>query len=117
MEHLFVPYDIAKLAQENNFDEDCLAHYTLFGRQLNVRQTGSTYQGVILAPLYQQIVDWFRKEYDIFIGQDINYLDEDRNEICFMYDNKIGQGYIYNKDYYKAFNEIIEEAFKLIKKQ
>lgn len=65
MKHLFVPYELAVKLKEKGYKEYCLAHYTLVGRLLIVRQTGSTYQGVILAPLYQQIIDWFSEEHNI----------------------------------------------------
>lgn len=81
MKHLFVPLPIAKLLIEKGFNEPCLAFYdyeselTIFEqhpetnitsyRNSEVRQEGNT-----LAPLNQQAIEWFAKEFKIYISID-----------------------------------------------
>lgn len=83
MKHLFVDYDTALLLKEKGFDEECLvaykttpthlikkygekmiiAHGNPFGYDIG-RIFNSTLKQMIAAPLYQQITDWFRDEYN-----------------------------------------------------
>lgn len=79
----FVTYEIASKLKELGFNEKCLAyHFTLNGRvwefalkeeydtmdeELNI---GSKF--TILAPLWQQVIDWFEKKYDTHIVITVN---------------------------------------------
>lgn len=68
MKHLFVPYEIAKQLKEKNFDDDCIAGYSvdeshtiefLFKvSQVPIRKNSQMLY--VLAPSYQQVLDWFR---------------------------------------------------------
>lgn len=75
------------------------------------------------APLYQQLIDWFREEHALFISIDTNAFGYrwyhnnipdpstwgiDRRKNC--HDPNID----YSKYYYEALNKALEEAFKLI---
>src|ERR1700685_3650872 len=104
MKHLFVPYELAKLAKEKGFDELCIAYWNgeepyVLGREysqpvkdcfkyrntylslkdndivipneeewIDTPDTIRKKRGVIVsAPLYQQLVDWFREKHELHI--------------------------------------------------
>ncbi len=63
MEHLFIPYNLAKLAKQKGFEEPCFAYYEDWGDKicnLGVFDNQSNNSDEALAPLYQQIIDWCR---------------------------------------------------------
>lgn len=77
MKDLFIPYELALLAKEKGFDEPCIKGYNQDGKitlgyYMEDRNSDARYtenKGHATAPLYQQIVDWFR-EYEIKIIED-----------------------------------------------
>jgi len=113
MKHLFLPYELAVIAKEKGFNEPCLGAFT------NKTDMVSGYckkapKGFLLAPLYQQIVDWFRLNHKIDI-QIITCIANNMIAYAFLIkaeglDKRIGNV----MGYYFAFNAGIEEAFKLI---
>jgi len=129
MKHLFVPYELALLAKEKGFNEPCLAAY----RPEDNNELKSYEQGdlmdlkgfkpsdfnsefLVSAPLYQQLVDWFREkgiyisiecDYDISGGYNRGYTPC-VNGIHHFYE---GDCFI---EYYNALSIGITEAFKLI---
>lgn len=117
MKHLFVSYQVAKQLKEKGFDEPCLACYA-YGSEDNLimaKKDNACDMGYTAAPLYQQIVDWFRKKHNmvIHVKQDWN------NGIMLGYEGIIDkeEGYIdvgSFEDYYEALDKVIEEALKLI---
>ncbi len=140
---LFIPYKIALLAKEKGFDKPCLACYAkratgenylhianigedeLFGLEnINMDDKHEMYVCKIdsecsLAPLYQQLVDWFRNEHKIIIhiirdggwfitfGHTIENEDEEGAE-------ELENMRFYKDDYYEVYDKVLEEAFKLI---
>ena len=87
----------------------------------NDRTTGELYilSNSVSAPLYQQVVDWFREKHriELMVKSRIN------GEIdIYLYSvNKFGDSSSYRYDksyvkysYYEALNQAIEEALKLI---
>lgn len=128
MKELFLPYELAVIAKEKGFRELCFALVT----EKNViqfldtsdfeeldfdnRVTSINDTPCVPAPLYQQIVDWFRVEKLISVEVSWNahtriwqgVVQDIRNPIN-TYDD-YGAG----KEYYHAFNTAITEAFKLI---
>jgi len=138
MKHLFVPYELALLAKEKGFDDECLAwYYKLKERpELNSFQlfekdyfldksiicTNSSFGNgyMITAPLYQQLIDWFLMKHDMWIEIllfDRGFLEE--NKFCF-------QWRVYNKSEewftsadecktpIETMNLAFKKAFKLI---
>lgn len=133
MKHLFVPYELALLAKRKEFNEPCLGFYQKTHNEfelcladiynpherefINSEWLSRSFSDCA-APLYQQIVDWFREEKGILI------------EITHLLFNKTNTKYqfeIYSKEhdlrmygsyvhafYNEALNKAIEEAFKLI---
>lgn len=119
MKHLFVPYEIALLAKKNGFNEGCL---TCFFNQNIQRLFGSDYvnedfeddDSRVTAPIYQQLIDWFRIEHDILIWVETATYVNMFNYRYYIetYDNK-AEGMKTN-NYYKALNDAIKKAFKMI---
>lgn len=100
MKHLFVPYNLALLAKEKGFDEPCfgiwmergIKHDVIYVAKQDDAWMAQQNDG-ILAPLYQQIIDFLNK-----IGK------EQHLDIYLTYDGL--NNHLLDKD--------IEEAFKLI---
>lgn len=70
MKHLFVPYELALLAKEKGFNEECLGWWwkdnggKLFLNTNNAFGADADRDMFLSnAPLYQQLVDWFRKKH------------------------------------------------------
>lgn len=144
MKHLFIPYELAIIAKEKRFDEPCFATYYKNNQELHglvlrdIEDTSANcldyhwenknvHESVICAPLYQQIVDWFREKHKIefYILSTIRFekkryyysaihikTDSNEKEVASMnIITSIEDTFI---DFYLAFNKAIEEAFKLI---
>lgn len=80
MKEQFVPYEIALKLSEKGFDWHCLAVYMNgefqiprgFGMAIVTTEHVDILKGkAILAPLWQQVIDWFREKHfiDIMIRQ------------------------------------------------
>lgn len=90
MNKLFVPYELALLAKEKGFNNPCLALYSKFGvyenqeqpiyKQIPNQKEAKEYFGGVTAPLYQQLVDWFREKHEIHIYITPSYFGEDSLE-------------------------------------
>jgi len=92
----FVPYEIAEQLNKLGFDEPCIAYYTYTTQKLCTSsardgyspsngdivtvQLKDLYKDYILAPLWQEVFDWFR----IKIGV-IGIIDYDEIDGQFMY--------------------------------
>lgn len=124
MQHLFIPFELAMKAKEKNFTEKCFGYYNNITKEISIIQYARYHQNEEFkvfpsAPLYQQIIDWFRKQkilIEIFPIDDWNSWSykisaEDAMAPFFVavqYDVEFD-------DYTKAMNEAISEAFELIK--
>jgi len=75
MKHLFVPYELALKLKEKGFDEECFGNYDCWSKKEPARLMTNIYpyflgqeyakrfdKTCILAPLYQQVIDWFREK-------------------------------------------------------
>jgi len=150
MESLFVSYELALLAKEKGFDEPCFAawfKYTilndkkieltkpkdsiygenfLFKNSLEIfidnSISGKGDGAKCSAPLYQQLVDWFREKHKLYIEVSwITTNDEINHKVNFWY--MITKEDVLEFDlespkefdsYYEALNKALTEAFKLI---
>ena len=69
MKEQFCNYEISLKLKELGFNEYCLTSYkpdkTLFKIWYNESVEGKT---ICSAPLYQQIIDWFREEYKLHLS-------------------------------------------------
>lgn len=132
---LFVPYDISLKLQEMGFDENCMAYYKHGSYKNNNGEFGYLQIPVcnsdnddstkfITAPLYQQVIDWFEDKHRIYIETSMYVVDKGEYDGCYAFKSiiKDTENYkekmIFEKDgfpnRYKALNESIEHALKLI---
>lgn len=120
MKYLFVPYEIAIVAKSQGFNEPCLAYYERQQLSNIVEYSNSKLRqenlinGQCLAPIYQQLIDWFRDKHNLHI--EVFHQLRPANNV--VYGIKIGSntGGIQDgfNNYYEALNKALEEAFKLI---
>lgn len=116
MKNLFIPYKLAVMAKEKGFDEPCFAchigtnDFTISVAYSNSELVGSNYTA---APLYQQIVDWFREKHMIIIGNPSKLMGGYFMSTVSLVD-QLPQSKPNSQEYYKCFNKALEEAFKLI---
>jgi hypothetical protein len=123
MDKLFALPHLAKLAEENDFDEECMAYFTLVTEKLcyavsNVKKQ-DVYKDYTLAPLWQQLVDWFREKHGIHIELDWG-LGWGYGFIPVGTSAKLPNTYKEGTpqwSYYEALTKALEEAFELIKKK
>lgn len=126
MKHLFVSYDLALRAKEKGFNEPCFRYYNkdteestgierwmsnnLYSPFVNTSESGN-----VAAPLYQQLIDWFREEHEmeIYCVKQIEEEDEYGAILGWKGVEDYHDKYC-EKDYYSALNRAISEAFKLI---
>lgn len=127
MKNLFIPYELAVIAKEKGFNENCLGWYNyksleIFGED-SVLDIYAGDDNRPLAPLYQQIVDWLRDKHNTWI--DIAPLEVSAGETtgyryCYSAINlntdmdAIDDSPLGYLTYYEALAKAIKEAFKLI---
>lgn len=132
MKELFVPYELALLAREKKCFINGLGYYydngqfefdPVFFDRPNLILEGDDPTFVCFAPLYQQLIDWFREKHGIAVF--INHwnknfeltFDGKEWEACVdIIERQPGKlNYCESfKNYYEALTKAIEEAFKLI---
>lgn len=129
MKQLFIPYELAVIAKEKGFPNNsgsCLAAWEV-NDDMEFLHFGSHPIGLLKAPLYQQIVDWFREKHNILITL---LPDKEEGKLCYHTIIDTNTDYSYSLirrmardkserlevsfNYYKALNKAIEESFKLI---
>lgn len=128
MNKLFIPYELAVIAKEKGFNEPCFAFYDNMGDVcLEIKQPYEKIIGIrnghltneVSAPIYSQIIDWFREKHKIHIRV---LMIDDWDSWIFRIDTDGGMTpiieLIWNgkeyESYYEALNKAILEAFKLI---
>lgn len=117
MKHLFIPYELAVIAKEKGFDETCLGYYDSKFKELNIvgKYPYDTAPIHVIAPTFQQIIDWFRECKKIYIQLQHWGLMKKNNPYYFILTTRYEEisGNMSNS-YYEAMIEAITEAFKLI---
>lgn len=138
MKKLFLPYELAVTAKEKGFDEPCFGQYLtkksnnpgkLYAAEVTClineeyqkdgypdffQVNNSGFESVpqyCAAPLYQQIVDWFREKHGIIVYAFSVTVITHKAKIEGIKGEWMGKD---GGDYYEALTEAIEEAFKLI---
>lgn len=123
MEKLFLNKDLSLLAKEKGFDEPCFAFYDSDG--FNYIQcspengmVSNKYHHNLAAPLYQQIIDWFKEKHGLYIRltpltncwhykiYKLKAINNPEEEIKAYSD--------FTDEYQQGLDKAIEEAFKLI---
>ena len=121
MKDLFVPYDIALIAKNNNFNGECLTYFLNENLQ-RIDGFGITNDlfdeddSRIVAPLYQQLVDWFRIKHKIIIWiETATYVTTFNFRFYIETDDDKVEG-MKSNDYYELYNDALKEAFNLIQR-
>lgn len=144
MEKLFVPYQLAKQLKEKGFNEFCLAKWMLdikgdiiphfrfnyekegLWAQHNSKDTsglnGNNGKDFLWsAPMYQQVLDWFREKHnlhiEVYIGSDDKKIwwNVSLCKVRLGFDHDpINEESIGGDTYYESLNKTIEETLKLI---
>lgn len=130
MNHLFVTYELSLLAKEKGFDEPCLGYYDNAENDVWITITPPYYavkKHVYLAPLYQQLVDWFREKHKLHLdvtfrevkgnivsGINSVYFDIEIYMLSGGDAHKIYKFSEYSDNYYETLTKAIEQAFLLI---
>lgn len=145
LKYLFVPYELSVKLKEKGFNDDCFGYYSgdnPYGElpnKLNIikckqQESIDDLAGRCLAPIYQQITNWLRENYDLIVSVDIDGIYEKGDDTdTFFFEFKINEQWKEGKDwydykygfkhiavkrkfktYYEAQNKAIEEALKLI---
>jgi len=130
MKELFIPYELALLAKLKGFDKKCFGFFKHENNQLRVESTNdSIARAYVIAPIYQQITDWFRDIHGIHVNADL-LPNVKKYRATFVPLSFTPKSFTSHKEYYKerekfstinkfddyyeALNEAIKEAFKLI---
>ncbi len=119
MNHLFVPYRIAKSLKKKGFKDKCFMWQLSGPGQPTDDNIFRQYVGedsFVDLPIHQQVIDWFRVKHKIFFTYDITTNDHvfcigDWKRLTGKDDELITSE---DNDYYTALNGAIEEALKLI---
>ena len=114
MKDQFVTYEIALALKELGFSTPCFSAYTENGNLMDIGNyfnddiigelEGHSYYISCLAPLWQQVIDWFRDEHDIVIEiARQKYFDTYANSyayevVCKVYKNKELEGSVVIRD-------------------
>lgn len=131
MKHLFVSYELGLILKEKGFNEPCIGYWWdkewLENNDNKVKEVfnfciASKHNELpsrVSAPLYQQVVDWFREKHNLHIeinSMGFGYVGTHNNTpkpiSSWSEDKRLFTEPF--EDYYDALNKSIEEAIKLI---
>lgn len=146
MKEQFVPYEIALKLKELGFDELCFAHYVngdlitktailksstmQYYQQNNINPSNQYKDKKCTAPLWQQVIDWFREKHNIHIEIELTdntmqfyyqyCIVDSKNRECHDEDmiDQATRIYNYNEKFntfYEAREQAILKAIELIK--
>lgn len=122
-QELFVPYNIAVLLKEKGFNEffnigKLTSLYDKDGVHTQYQNYGVMYSGVskgyISAPLYTQVIYWFRMTHKIHIGTTISSRELYRYEVSHWKQLKQESCKQWNQYTFTKLDKAIEKALKLI---
>lgn len=132
MNEQFVKYPIAKSLRDINFDEDCIAGYSIdeshkldfLFRTSQVPIRKNSQMLYLMVPTYQQVTDWFREKHNIRIYEVMTVMG---NGFCFktnQRDHPTSNGttilidtYVktsFADTYYDCYEKAIIEGIKLV---
>ena len=115
MKEQFVTYEIALKLKELGFDEQCLMYFDK--EELNYcphwfNNSSLIPNGDISAPLWQQVIDWFREKHDITIDIAKIYNGTDNYHFALNLEWEYFEG-----TYYEAREQAILKAIELCQKK
>jgi hypothetical protein len=119
---MFIPYEITEELKKRGFDEPCLALYGgKYGNEIITSggtamfKSTHVYYKKAAAPLWQQVIDWFREKHKIWIQVNMIYDEANITYVArIIWANSIIE-LESNLDYYKAMEIAINRTLKLIK--
>lgn len=137
MKKQFATYEIALKLKELGFNEECLGYYHVNegytkGYAFCYSENTRTSDCSVLAPLWQQVIDWLRDKHDIVIEiTRQKYFDTYANSyayevVCKVYKNKELEGSVVIRDnknnyifysYEEAREQAILKAIELCKQK
>ena len=113
MKKQFVTYEVALKLKELGFDEECLGYFGI-QNELKIEISYNSdpnliRRNFISAPLWQQVIDWFREKHNIYIYIKPVFDNLDKSEM-YQWEMKIkNRVFIKNGDY-KDFYETREQG-------
>jgi hypothetical protein len=128
MKDQFVPYEIAVKLKEKGFDEPCLGFYydegkfsfwnwTVFNEYPHLtKNTAMIMTDYISAPLWQQVIDWFREKHNLIMWVEARYGFK-KKYFWFIHFDVLIKDDIFDlhiETYEEARQEAIEHALTLI---
>lgn len=122
MKHLFVSYEMANQLKDKGFDQiDCFGSWHIETKQINqVMPRWASNSEFMIAPLYQQVVDWLREKHNLHIiitslnDHEIYGKDKWEYDITNINSTAFHSNQLEFNFYYEALTKAIEEAIKLI---
>lgn len=109
MKKQFVTYEIALKLKELCFNEMCIATYDE-NREFNLQDFEQNYETfplhILAAPLWQQVIDWFRDKYSLYITITSQSQESWQWHIQFPHDSL---DKFWEEDY-TSYEEALEEA-------
>lgn len=124
MEKQFVTYEIASQLKELGFNEECLGYFKLNEMENHYHISILMYNKLsseILAPLWQQIIEWLGEKYDIKIQIEpthacynigiYKYYEDEDNNLELPTDGLNFKDFL---DYYECREQAILKAIEII---
>ena len=121
MKEQFVPYEQALALKELGFDEECFGYYYLdSNNKSGLTQPQSSFKRwytgkEVLAPLWQQAFDWFRKEHKLCFTMFPNRENKWTCNITTVNKNYNLVDSCYGKSYEEAQLACLEKLIEIIK--
>ena len=115
MKEQFCSYEISLKLKELGFNEDCFGWYTSYASArlannnkpfLGNYNPNTDYKFGCFAPLYQQIIDWFREKHGIWIFVDLTYDFSSYSPRIY----KKGKTFSFHDNEYSSYYEAREQA-------
>lgn len=122
LKNLFVPYELALKLKEKGFNKPCLGYHNIaygddsLGFSRGSGHLNSKDKIFPSAPIYQQVVDWFREKHEIelWVSAELGYTKT--TYTSHRTGDRISS---WHKSAFKthneALNDLIEDSLKLIK--
>ena len=118
MKNFFIPYEIACELRRKGFDEECFGRFVngeLLDYKNHNQDSYHWTNEIINAPSYQQIIDWFREEWEVEIHSPVKQIEEDEYGCVVGWSGvEDWAGQYYAPTYYESLNKGLEKAIKLI---
>ena len=107
MKEQFATYEIALAMKELGLHEPCFGYYRNDNKFIYLGEDTRVQKNSILAPLWQQCIDWFREKYNLHIGIKTEY---DGTFIITIYNMNKPQRAIQNFYQYNTYSEAREQV-------